>query len=128
MSFGRMLKSAWNMLDTGFQAGEKGMDAVYKTAVAVDNVAEVAVIKTDHYKSRARLETKSDYIMDLIEMYKADPDLGEFYISDPENLPEGVTADDIRKALKDTGSSNTKPTTNSSNSSTEADALDGSGY
>jgi hypothetical protein len=111
------------MFDMGFQAGEKGMGAVYKAAVAVDNVAEVAVLKTDHYKSRARLETKSDYIMDLVEMYRADPMLGELYISDPENLPKGVSADDIRKALG-SGKPKSKPVISKKNDDDDLDGID----
>jgi len=84
----------------------RGLDECDHAMDAVETTLNVVNFKAEHYESRARIETKADYIMEIVAIYRSDPHLGELYISDPENLPDGVTADDIRRTLGNTGRKN----------------------
>jgi hypothetical protein len=103
----------------GIRLANRGLDECDHAMDAVETTLNVVNLKAEHYESRARIETKADYIMEIVAIYRKDPELGELYISDPENLPDGVTADDIRRTLK--GKEQGRITSHSSDTRTNND-------
>jgi hypothetical protein len=79
--------------------GERTVNSGAKVLDVTDNMLDMGIKKSDNMRKRAALQDDATYMLDIVSLIKANPEVGAMYLADPELLPEGISMDVLQSML-----------------------------